>query len=219
MTFSTTFSGELWTSIATLRRDIDRLPFLTALEDGTLPQELFTYYLAQDARYLASYGRVLATAAGQADRPDELLFWAHSAATTISVERQLHAAHVPDFTAVEASPTCTAYTSYLFSLTTAGCYPAVVAGVLPCFWIYEDVGRRLKARIGDLNGHPYADWINTYGDPDFAVATEQARGIVDRVAAAASAGDRARMQQAFTTAARYERMFWDAAWRRETWPI
>lgn len=213
------FSTELWESIAAVRQEIDRLPFLRRLEDGTLAGDCFTYYLAQDAHYLASYGRVLATAAGQADSADELLFWAGSAATVVGVERQLHAAHVPDFAAVEASPTCTAYTSYLFSLTAADCYPALVAGLLPCLWIYEDVGHRLMERVGDLTGHPYADWIGSYANPNFTAATEQARAILDRVAADASDGDRKRMRLAFTTASRYEWLFWDAAWRRQTWPV
>ena len=99
------------------------------------------------------------------------------------------------------------------------CSPALVAGLLPCFWIYEDVGRRLKDRIGDLVGHPYADWIDTYGDPGFAAATGQARAIVDRAAEQTGRADRERMRRTFATAARYEWMFWDAAWRRETWPV
>jgi thiaminase/transcriptional activator TenA len=214
-----TFSTELWECAAPVLETIDRLPFLTALEDGSLPRDQFDYYMAQDAHYLAAYGRVLAGAAGQAERAEELLFWAGSAQTAISVERELHAAHVADFTAVEMSPTCTAYTSYLLSLLPSGCYPALVAALLPCFWIYEDVGRRLKERLGDLDGHPYADWIGTYGDPGFAVAARHAQAIVDRVAAESGARDRERMRHAFATAARYEWMFWDAAWRREAWPV
>lgn len=213
------FSDEMWEWISPIRTAIDALPLLAGMEDGTLPRDAFNYYLAQDAHYLASYGRVLATIAGQADRPDELLFWAKSASTTVAVERELHAAHVPNFEAARKSPTCTAYTSYLFSLTAGGCYPAAVAGVLPCFWIYEDVGRRLTERVGELSGHPYADWIGTYGDPEFAASTEQARVILDRLADEADQGTRLRMGEAFTTAARYEWMFWDAAWRTESWPV
>ena len=60
----------------------------------------------------------------------------------------LHERHVRDLGAWQRSPTCTAYGSYLLSLTTLGCYPVLVAGVLPCFWIYDDVGRRLRERVG-----------------------------------------------------------------------
>ncbi|WP_349897102.1 TenA family protein [Parafrigoribacterium soli] len=214
-----TFTDELWHESSAVLEAIDRLPFLVGLEDGRLPRDLFSYYMAQDAHYLASYGRVLASAAARSELADELLFWAGSATTAVSAERQLHAAYVADFSAIPASPTCTAYTSYLFSLAAGGCHPALVAGLLPCFWIYEDVGRRLKERVGDLSAHPYADWIATYGDPGFADATRQARGIVDRAAADAGPADRDRMRQAFGTGARFEWMFWDAAWRREEWPV
>jgi len=213
------FCQDAWEAVAPIRKAIDELPFLTALEDGALPRDSFVYYLAQDAHYLADYGRVLAAAASQTTNADELLFWAQSAGTTVLVERELHAAHVADFAATTRSPTCTAYTSYLFSLAGAGDYPALAAGILPCFWIYEDVGRRLKDRLGDLTGHPYADWISTYGDPVFAESTERAKEIIDRLAAQADPSTAERMHEAFATASRYEWMFWDAAWRQEVWPV
>lgn len=228
-----TFSAELWDATRHIRSGIDALPFLVALEDGSLPRHRFTYYMAQDAAYLAKYAVALQAAAGLADLADvadvadvagsaaETEFWAASAINAVAVERELHAAHVADFDAVIASPTCTAYTSYLLSLVAGGgSYASLVAGLLPCFWIYEDVGRRLLERVGaDLAGHPYADWIGTYGDPEFAASTARARAIFDRLARDASPAVRAEMHAAFTTASRYEWMFWDAAWRTEAWPI
>jgi len=212
------FCDDAWAAISPIRQAIDKLPFLTGLRDGTLPGPSFVYYMAQDAHYLVEFARVMAMAAGQADEPEELLFWAGSAQSAILVERQLHATHVADFAATPMSPTCTAYTSFLLSLTTAGCYPVLAAGILPCFWIYEDVGRRLKEQIGDLAAHPYGDWIATYGEPEFAASTEHARTIVDRLAARSGPATTDRMQRAFTTASRYERMFWEAAWHQESWP-
>ena len=104
-----TFSDQMWESTAVLRKAIDDLPFLTGLADGTLPREVFTSYLAQDAHYLADYGRVLALAASQADTADDLLLWAGSAHTAVAVERELHERHVGDIGAWQRSPTCTAY--------------------------------------------------------------------------------------------------------------
>jgi len=91
--------------------------------------------------------------------------------------------------------TCTAYTSYLFSLACAGCYPVLGAGLLPCFCVYENVGGRLKARVGDLAGPPYGDWIGTYGDPELAAATESAKASVDRLAARSGASTTDRMSR------------------------
>ncbi len=210
------FCDDAWAATTRIRRDIDRLPFLAALRDGSLPKESFVHYLTQDALYLVEFGRAMAMAGAQADGAGDLLFWVERARSAILVERELHAAHVAG-DAATMSPTCTAYTTFLRSLGTAGCYPALAAGLLPCFWIYEDVGRRLLQDVGDLTTHPYGDWIGTYGDPEFASATAGAKALVDRLAARAGPDVIARMHAAFLTASRYELLFWDAAWRGENW--
>ncbi|QQR99470.1 MAG: TenA family protein [Austwickia sp.] len=218
-----TFSSECWEAIAPVRAAIDAHPFLRGLEDGTLDRDLFVGYMAQDAIYLDAYARALAAAAAQAPTPDEVVFWATSAREAILVERELHAGHVADFAAAVASPTTTAYTNHLLGLAAGGCYEALAAGLLPCFWIYEDVGTRLKDRVtaarGGLDGHAFGDWIGQYGDPAFAQTTREAVALVDRLAQAAREATRTRMRAAFVTASRYEWMFWDAAHRAETWPV
>lgn len=216
-----TFSDDLWQAIAPIREAIDALPLVTGLRDGSLDTERFGYYMTQDALYLADYGRALAACAAQSPDADDLVFWAESARQTVVVERELHAAHVANGLGDlgEQSPTCAAYTGHLLTLSTRGCYPALAAGVLPCFWIYDDVGTRLKAAVGDLAAHPYGDWISAYGDPEFAASTAHARRIVDALADAADDGVRAAMAAAFVRSSQYEWMFWDAAWRLEIWPV
>lgn len=213
------FSSDAWAAIAGVRAAIDHHPFLTGLADGTLDRGLFLGYLAQDAYYLAEYARVLAACATQATDATEVAFWAQAAHNAVAVERALHESHLTGTPPVEPSPTALAYTSYLTALSARGAYPVLVAGLLPCFWIYDEVGRRLKEQVGDLTAHPYGDWIATYGDPTFTAVTDQVVQTTDRLAADAGHDQRQRMLTAFTTASRYEWMFWDAAWRRERWPV
>lgn len=215
------FTDVAWAATANIRKAIDEHPFLLALRDGTLDRAIFVEYLTQDSQYLLGYARALAACAAQSTEPDDIAFWASGAREAVLVERSLHAKFVPGADevggCVEPSPTCRAYLSFLLATGGQGSYPALAAAVLPCFWIYEDVGRRLLAEVS-LDGHPYADWIATYGDPEFAVATEQAKTIVNRLAREGSADLRLRMLDVFRAASRYEWMFWDAAWRRESWP-
>lgn len=217
-----TFTDDAWAATADIRAGIDALPFLAGLRDGSLEEATFRFYMTQDALYLARYGRALAAAASQSPTADELVFWSERARDCIVVERELHASRLTDPDGAAMSPTCTAYTSYLLSLAADGSYPVLVAGVLPCFWIYDDVGSRLKAEVTanvPLADHPYGDWIDTYGDPDFAEQTRQAKAVVDAAAERSGADVRARMLEAYTIASRYEWMFWESAQRHETWPI
>lgn len=213
-----TFTTDTWERTTSIREAIQTHPFVTGLGDGTLPRATFQEYLAQDARYLADHARVLAALALQAEDPDEVVFWSNASREAIVVERELHATHV-ELDAAIMNPTCRAYTSYLLSLTTRGSYGVAAAGVLPCFWIYAEVGKRLLAKAGDLGGHPYGDWIGLYADEAFDTQVEQAKVIVDRLASTTGQDEVERMHEAFATASRYEWMFWDAAWRLESWPV
>lgn len=213
------FLEEAWTSATEIIAAIERQPFVKELADGTLSADRFRYYMAQDALYLTDFGRMLALAASQASRAEEIEFWAFSAIQAIVAERQLHGQFITDFTAARKSPTCAAYTAHLADLGSRGSYSALVAGVLPCFWIYQHVGELLSRSAANLDGHPYGAWIKTYADPEFAAGAAKARAIVERAVSAAGADDRARAKEAFITSCRHEWMFWDAAWRLEDWPI
>jgi thiaminase/transcriptional activator TenA len=218
-----TFTEEIWSATATIRGEIDSLPFLVELESGDLSPERFAEYLAQDALYLEVYARVLAVAGDLASTDEHRRFWTQQAASTVAFERQLHDARAVDGDVRTASPTCTAYTSYLLALAGSGRYGEVVAGLLPCFWIYDDVGRRLLERVSNgqavFEEHPYSEWIATYGDEAFHRATNRAKALADETALIASDDEREAMRRAFFTATRYEWMFWNAAHALEVWPV
>ncbi|HEX4814067.1 MAG TPA: TenA family protein [Nonomuraea sp.] len=216
------FCEDMWLRTADLMTAIHEHPFVTGLGDGTLDRDRFAFYIVQDARYLAAFSKALATASARAADPAEAAFWAQSAHTALAAERLLHAGYVKELGAdadgPATSPSCLAYASYVQAAALAEPYPVLAAAVLPCFWIYQDVGTALLKRTGDRPGHPYRAWIDTYSDPAFAASVEQAKAITDRAAAAADPATREAMGEAYCTAAAYEWMFWDSAWRRETWP-
>ncbi len=214
-----------WQGIAGIRAGIDGLPFVRGLADGSLPTEDFLFYLAQDALYLRDYARVLADAARLAPTPDEQAFWAESARGSILGELELHASWLTPAQGVaaatfaaDASPTTTAYLDHLRSVAFGGDYPELIAAVLPCFWLYTDLGERLHAgefgeRARDPQ-HPYATWLATYADPAFAEATARAIAFVTRAAAAADDETRARMRRAFERSSVHEQAFFRAPGER-----
>ena len=74
------FTAEAWERAAPVRDAIDALPLVRGLGDGSLTRDRFDYYMAQDALYLAEYGRALAGVA--ASMPPSA--WKASAALTSS---------------------------------------------------------------------------------------------------------------------------------------
>jgi len=216
------FTTRMWSSTAPIRAAIDDLPFVRGLADGTLSHERFTTYLRQDARYLEGFARALARCSQLAPGQEEQRRWAAAAHATLADEAALHRDWLSAVPAAPESsgpsPTTTAYLDHLHSVAGRGEYGELVAAVLPCFWLYADVGARLHASAGDP-AHPYRRWIDTYADEAFAELTAWVIAEADACAAVAGPASRDRMAAAFERSARYEWMFWDAAWRLEGWPI
>jgi hydroxymethylpyrimidine/phosphomethylpyrimidine kinase len=190
------------------------LDFIRGLADGTLPEHEFAYYLAQDAIYLNGYSRVLARAAAIAPTEAEQLFWARSAQTCLEVESELHRSWLSTRPASPAlGPVTKSYVDHLLAASVSGSYGVLVAAALPCFWLYAEVGSTLHREFlagGAPVAHPYADWLRTYADEDFAAATRQAIAYTDTAARRASESEREAMALAFRQSSGYEVAFFDA---------
>ncbi|MEY9777262.1 hydroxymethylpyrimidine/phosphomethylpyrimidine kinase [Arthrobacter sp. MW3 TE3886] len=190
------------------------LDFVRGLADGSLPEHEFAYYLAQDAIYLNGYSRVLARAAAIAPTEAEQLFWARSAQTCLEVESELHRSWLSTRpTDSTLGPVTKSYVDHLLAASVSGSYGVLVAAALPCFWLYAEVGSTLHREFlagGAPGEHPYADWLKTYADEDFAAATRQAIAYTDTAARRASESEREAMALAFRQSSRYEVDFFDA---------
>lgn len=200
-----------WEDAEDVRRATDESEFIRRLADGTLEREDFVWYMEQDLLYLTDYSRVLARASQLAPTPEEQTFWATGAASCFEVEAQLHRANISTDTAVP-SETTLAYTQHLQAVASTGTYAEVCAAVLPCYWLYQDVGERLGAAAAP--GHPYEQWLTTYGTAEFREATTTAIRVTDRAAREASAAERASMARAFRRSMELELRFFNAPLER-----
>ena len=220
---ATRFSDEAWQMTAPLRQAIHALPFNAELAAGTLARERFQHYITQDALYLGQFSRALAIAAAKAPDISALQAFAQSALGAVAVERALHERYLRLFgvdparlAAAEPAPDCLAYTSFLLATAYHEPWAVLVAALLPCFWIYWDVGCAIAGRAAPDN--PYRAWIDTYADPDYGAAVEKVVTTADGAADLAGAADRAGMLAAFIRACQYEWLFWDGAYQRRSWP-
>lgn len=217
------FTRSLWEASATIRERIDSLDFLARLADGSLDPAVFAGYLVQDRWYLESYRKALALLASRADDADAATLWALGAAAIHEEEQGMQEQALADPRLAplvrEEPPSLTtrAYRDSLLALAATAPYPVAVAAVLPCYWVYAEVGARLLERAGELTGHPYGTWVETYGDPSFQETAAQAIAEAERCAASASEPVRAAMTEEFLDAVRFEELFWESAGACERW--
>jgi thiaminase/transcriptional activator TenA len=218
------FSTTAWQNNLPLYEKILAMPFNAELAAGNLSADSFRHYIIQDAHYLEGFARALALASAKADTADQIVQFAAAAQTAIMVERALHADYFrkfgitpEDFAAAQPTPVCDHYVSYLLRVAALDPFPVVLAALLPCFWIYLEVGKDIHGRAAKPN--PYQAWIDTYAGEEFATAVQAVIATTDAVASVASERTRQSMHAAFTRATQLEWMFWDSAYRLAKWPV
>jgi thiaminase (transcriptional activator TenA) len=218
------WSRRLWADIESTFAAILAHPFLTGLTDGSLDEAAFAQYVAQDVHYLRDYARALAIVGAKAPSLESTAMFARHAAEVFDVELALHSTLLPELglnpsqlSAIPPTPTTQAYTSYLLATTYGGSFADGLAAVLPCYWIYAEVGAALLAR--GSSDPRYQRWIDSYGGDEFAATVRQVIELTDRIGPTLTAAQETAARAHFATTARYEWMFFDAAHRREQWPV
>lgn len=210
-----------WEAISLSYTEITELEFIKGLIDGSLPQDRFAYYIQQDSIYLAEYGRILAGIGAKLSNPTQRSSFLKFASDTVFVEQELHRGYreaLKQNKALEASPACLLYTSFLHKQLAVEPIEVAVAAILPCFVIYGKVGNYIKEHQNNTK-NPYQQWINTYGDEEFTRAVEQAEQMTNDLAKNTTDEIRQNMIEAYSMATRMEYMFWNSAYELERWPL
>jgi thiaminase/transcriptional activator TenA len=133
----------------------------------------------------------------------------------------LHTQYLTEFNTdaakAEPSPDCLSYTSFLLATAYHDPWEVLMAALLPCFWLYWNVGDTIAREATPNN--PYKAWIDTYSDPGFEKAVRAVIAATDKAAEATTTAIQNRMMTAFTRSSQYEYLFWDGAYQQRTWPV
>lgn len=206
------WTAALWAAGGETWHQILDLPFVRALGDGTLDEDLFAFYLDQDALYLRDYSRALATLSARADTAEAQVHWAAGAHEAIAAESQLHEGWLANRARLGGpSPITMGYTNFLRASAAGDDYVVGAAAILPCYWLYEEVGAVLSSQ--NHADHPYAEWLSMYGGEEFAAEVARSLAEVERAFETASPAQRVRAARAYLSACVYEREFFDQAHR------
>jgi len=219
------FSEQLRSRAGRIWRAIEDHAFLRELHAGTLPMNRFTYFILQDYVYLLDFAQVLCQGGAKSPNLETLELFARHAVGAVEVERSFHASFGKtlgltrkQLDAVPKGPITQAYIGHLQSVARSGSLGELVAAVLPCYWIYGEVGRRLY-RSRPQRPKIYREWIETYaGEPFWRPVREQIQ-LMNTIGAAAGSREKKLMTEHFVLSSRYEFMFWDQAYRLESWPL
>jgi thiaminase (transcriptional activator TenA) len=199
-------------------------PMVKGIGDGSLDEAPFRYWVKQDYVYLIEYCRMFALAAAKAPDLEKMGRFATLLHETLHTEMDLHREYARSFDLspqdledTKPSPTTQGYTDFLVRTASMGDHGDIMAALLPCMWGFNDTGLHLQKK-GLPEHEGYRQWIEMYASQEFTDLTNDCRALMDEAGHGARAEDRERHKDIFITSARYELLFWDAAWKQEEWP-
>jgi thiaminase/transcriptional activator TenA len=208
-------AGDLWQSA-------QQHTFVEQLGDGSLARDKFTYFLEQDYIFLISYSRALALATAKAPSTARMNAFAALTSATLSVEMELHREYCGEYgvsreqlEAVQAAPTCRAYCDFCVSSAAIGDSLDLLAALSPCCVGYGEIAQRLAGR--DLAGHPYLNWIETYSSAEYLEYSQWLVSAINEMGEGLPAWRVDELTRLFVLGCRYEWMFWEMAWTKESW--
>lgn len=210
----TLFLNELWKDSLSVYENILKLPFIVELTEGTLSARRFVHYLQQDALYLLDYARALLLIGAKASMRSDIISFIKFAEGALIEEKALHDYYFNEYNIdpnVEKNDACFAYTHYLISIAAVSSLEEAIAAVLPCFWIYRDVGNYIHQN--SVGNNPYEKWISNYANEAFSQAVNEALFICERMYRESSIYTQKVMRKAALQSSLLEWRFWDEPYR------
>lgn len=218
------FSEDAWKNNTDIYTKIIEMPFNQEMISGKLNSKKFRFYMVQDAHYLIAFSKSLSILSSKAQVSEEIIQFAEAAKVAIVVERSLHETYFQHFGLTqndventEMSPICDHYVNFLLATTTNNSYEVGLAAVLPCFWIYAEVGKYIYHQ--SIEENPYQDWIDSYASVEFEESVNHVIKTTDQAAANSSKTTIEMMHHVFRRATQLEWMFWDSAYQMQSWPV
>ncbi|MBU5360320.1 thiaminase II [Enterococcus raffinosus] len=193
-------------------------PFITGLAAGDLKPEVFRYYLLQDRYYLEHFSKLYSLIAEQTNNREVQEQLQENAENLRLGEMAIREEFFSELMITEheiqntpIAPTAYHYVSHMYRQLIDGTPNTAFAGMLPCAWLYQEIGVRL-IEAGSPNPL-YQRWIETYAGG----TAKRERALLDRLYQESSSQEQQQMIESFVISSKMEYAFWEMAVKLEKW--
>lgn len=189
-------------------------PFMRELQQGQLAWERFSYYLEQDQYYLRVYQACLERLAGDLPAAKQSSFRQHACAPVQAEEETVYGYYAQQYGVIHTGVLTQAtqdYTHGLMLTYMVESTAVAAATVLPCFWVYQQLGQTIQ-KGRHILGNRYQRWIEIYGSSTFAASTAWMIEWVDEFYSIATVSEQQNMLAQFNWGCEMERRFFNEAY-------
>ncbi|XAK23555.1 thiaminase II [Campylobacter coli] len=193
--------------------------FVKKLENGSLKEENFLFYLKQDYIYLIHYAKCYARLALNAKNAEELRFAMKFQNYIIEGEIELHKSilklgiNADKLNVKDESLTNIAYTRYMLSVGESGDFLDMLVALSACAIGYGYIGAEIYKRLDKekLQNHPYKEWILTYSSDEFQNEIKEFEDFLNSYTQKISQEKFENLSEIFYNVVRLESAFWEHA--------
>ena len=197
-------------------------PFVQSLARGDLAPEIFRYYLLQDRYYLEHFSKLYGYIAKQTIDKEVQAHLQKNAENLKQGELAIREEFFSKLAISEAeilmtpiAPTAYHYVSHMYRQLIEGTPNTAFAGMLPCAWLYQEIGERLIT-VGSPDP-VYQCWIETYAGEIAVEGIKKERVLLDRLYEESTEKEQQQMIEAFVISSKLEYAFWGMAMTLEKW--
>lgn len=201
-------------------------PFLKELSQGTLEEEKFCFYVKQDYVYLIDYIKIFALGMVKADKLEDMKAFSRCANAIVNIEMDAHIEFAKKFGITKEELEGTkpnannlSYTKFMLQISNQGSLAELVAVLLPCMWSYSFIGKTLAKDEKALEHPLYREWILTYADEEYNKENDWCVELMNRLAEGLPERELQKLEDIFILSSKYEYMFWDGCYKKESWVI
>lgn len=220
------FTKRLELKVEDLRQKAMEHPFVDGLGSGELSEEIFKYYLVQDYLYLIDYAKIFALGAIKARDIELIQNFTNSQNLILNSEMETHRGYMKEFgisleeaNNSEPSQINLSYTHYMYTKTAQGGVEEFVAAILPCMWGYLEIADRLVEKFGILEDNLYKNWLEMYTSDEFREQTHYFKDLINKIALTKTSEELDYLEEIFVNTTKYEYLFWDMAYKQESWQV
>ena len=215
-------SEVLYESVKEIWQSYLEHPFVKGLGDGTLPKELFRFYMIQDYLYLLEYSKVFALGVVKSKDEKVMKQFATMVHNTLCSEMNIHKNYMKRLDISEEeiknavqSLSNRSYTSYMLEVAYNGDVLDILVAILSCAWSYQMIGQHHKKLPGALEHTFYGEWVAGYSSKEYEEETEEIITLTDELGKNISEQRIEELKRIFINCSRYEYYFWDMSYKKE----
>ncbi len=198
-------------------------PFVSGIENGTLDEEKFKYYIIQDYMYLIDYAKVFSIGIAKSKSLETAKLFARYIEFLNNGEMDIHKGYMGKFKIEKEDVQLNkmslynlSYTSYMLRIAYEETEAEIIAAVLSCAYSYEIIAKNIiNNNPKSIDNDLFGEWIKGYSSKEYADRNIELIDKLNTLTVNYTEEQINHLIDIFVLCSIYELNFWEMSWNMD----